>query len=231
MNFSFSSTASAATVTPLVPAPAEKAPTVFYDVLVLEQIKHIVEKCPKEVGWWGLVEVMNDGNYLITDIYVPKQTVSGSETDISPEAMGELAMQIINEGKDPAKLYYWGHSHVNMGVNPSGQDEAQVKAYLVDCPIFIREIRNKSNNIKVDVYDVAKNVVFQCVDTKYYHLNTEMRDRLDRILEENVKDQPVVTRTVTTTTQGALDIDYGPVSYYLIGHGAAEYAASLTANG
>lgn len=229
MDFNFSSTATAAATTPLIAPPAaKKAPKVFYAVGVLEQIKYIVDNSPKEVGWWGTVEKMDNGDYLITEIFVPKQTVSGSETDITPEAMAELAMQLINEGKDTGTLYYWGHSHVNMGVGPSGQDEAQVKAFLLDCPLFIREIRNKSNLSKVDVYDVEAGVVYQCVDTKYYTLNSETAEKIDGWLKNNVKDQPPIHNTGggrgTVTTIGA---DNGPVSYYLIGQGAEEYAKSL----
>lgn len=143
---------------------AKSAPTVFYSPEAWFSIQHLVEIAPKEVGWLGLVEEL-EFDYLITQIFIPEQTVTAAETDISSDAMMDLYNELIADGIDTSKLIYWGHSHVNMGVTPSGQDEIQVSEYLDSCQKFIRGIYNKAGVAKVDVYDQTAGYVYQCVDT------------------------------------------------------------------
>ena len=168
-------------------------PTVYYTEEVWATIRYLVDKCPDEIGWLGLVDY-DGADYLVTEIFVPKQKVSGAETDITAETMSNLALEIDELGKDISKLYYWGHSHVNMGVSPSGQDESQVESYLFDKdfnPIvdtFIRGIYNKQGRSKVDVYDTVNNVVHQCVNNHIHmpSLSKDHEKKLDQLMKKNV---------------------------------------------
>jgi len=189
--------------TPLLPADAEepKAPMVIYTTEVYHQVCWLVRQAKAEVGWWGLVDVTDDGDYLITEIFVPKQEVTGVTTDIEAEAMTELALELMDRNLDPGKLYYYGHSHVNMGVSPSMQDEENTDQYLADCPIFIREIRNKKGDVKVDVFDTNAGVVYQCVDVFAEHdlIPIETQRWVDALLKANVTEirftNPVIKNT------------------------------------
>lgn len=182
---SVSSSALTQCTTPLREEPPLE---VRYTPEVWQTISYIVDKQPLEVGWLGLVEETDYG-YLITDVFVPKQTVSAAETDIDEDAMAELAIALDDEGKDIGQLLYWGHSHVNMAVSPSAQDEDQVTAFLENCPVFIRGIYNKRGESKVDVYDVARNVIHQCVPDliDYPALPDERIAALDVVLKTNVE--------------------------------------------
>lgn len=198
--FNFSATAREAKSTTLQMKGAEQqivAPTVFYAPTVWDQLWYIVAKCPKEVGWLGLVEPIYDGaHYLITDLYVPEQTVSGTETDIDSDALAELAMELIDAGRDTSKLFYWGHSHVNMDVGPSSQDEDQVDEYLEHNSVFIRGIYNKRGSSKVDVFDKNAGVVHQCVANRPFTpgLTVAEATRLDQLLKDNVSERVYVNR-------------------------------------
>lgn len=165
-------------------------PEVRYTSDVMQMIDYIISKSPKEVGWLGLVETKPYG-YLITDLYVPEQTVSGTETDISEDAMANLAIEILDADLDPTKLLYWGHSHVNMAVSPSHQDETQIASFIENCSLFIRGIYNKQGESKVDVYDKDNNVVHQCVPNfvDLPELTKEQLSHLDELLKTNVKQQ------------------------------------------
>jgi hypothetical protein len=204
--WAFSSNAATRGVATLCRAKT-RIPTVFYTIEVKALIDLIVAHCPKEVGWWGTVETLASGDYLISDIYVPEQFVTGTETDILPDAMMSMALGIIQEGKDPDTLYYWGHSHVNMGVTPSGQDEDQVETYLDDHAVFIRGIYNKSGNSKVDVYDRDRGLVFQCVPNHTPSpLSAELIDLWKKHLDLNVKNPPPVTVTYNTANNNGLSV-------------------------
>jgi len=190
--YSAPATEQKACITPikLTGAVTPKAPIVRYTPHVQKVIHTLVQRCGKEVGWLGTVQKTADG-YLIDAIYVPEQVVSGTETDIDNDALGALALEIMDQGKDPGTLYYWGHSHVNMGVGPSGQDERQVAEYLDNCPVFIREIRNKAGASKVDVYDVNAGVVFQCVTTEVQQSSDDSAfyKQMDELIKANVKER------------------------------------------
>lgn len=190
-------------ITTMFPSHQEKliAPVVYYTEHAWAVIKHLVASCSQEVGWLGTVQQIGH-DYLIDQIYIPEQTVTGTETDIDNNAMVALAMEIMNEGKDPGTLFYWGHSHVNMGVSPSGQDEKQVAEYLDNCPIFIRGIYNKAGLSKVDVYDRESRLIYQCVKNTVQPAaaNIELLKSVDAIITRNVKQ-----RTYTTSTKN----DYG----------------------
>jgi len=137
---------------------------------------HLVHKCSKEVGWFALVDYDEaDNSFTITEIVIPCQEVTAAETDIGKEDLADAAMELIEAGKDTSKMYAWFHSHVNMGVGPSGQDEYQVEDFLEDLadqpevPAFIRGIQNKKGDLKIDVYYIQHGIAYQNVDFNVIH--------------------------------------------------------------
>lgn len=160
----YSATSLTQTITPMI--PVSKLPTVYYSTPAWLKMWKIIDLCQQEVGWLGLVDEINDGDYLITDIFLLEQEVTGGTTDIESDAVANLAVELESSGIDSTKLRYWGHSHVNMQVSPSGTDESQLADYMEHCEWFIRGIYNKKFEQKVDVFDKRHNVVFQKVDSK-----------------------------------------------------------------
>lgn len=166
-----------------------RQPSVFFSDLAWAQLWAIVDYCKEEVGWYGLVDVEETGDYTITQLFVPEQEVSGVTTDIEPEAIGKLAAQLEAEGIDSSKLRYWGHSHVDMAVRPSGTDEDQIREYLDHVDWFIRGIHNKKRESKVDVYDVENNIIHQCCDSglRMPTLTEEQKATLKAEIDANVQ--------------------------------------------
>jgi proteasome lid subunit RPN8/RPN11 len=144
--------------------PAE--PTVYYTWQVKRKMDLIVSTCTQEVGWMGLVETTKEGDFVIIDVFVPEQEVHATETEISADALCKLALELMEKDIGSDKLFAWYHSHVNMGVSPSTQDETQVEEFLENCPIFIRGIVNKKGESKVDVYYRDHGVAYTCVPTR-----------------------------------------------------------------
>lgn len=169
----------------LLPREYAYIPIVFYTPLAWVKMHRAIEMCSDEVGWLGTVDVVEGVGYLIEDIFVPEQKVHGAETEILPEAMAELACSL----EHPDKLKYWGHSHVNMGVTPSGQDEDQTSEYLEHTDFFIRGIYNKKGDQKVDVFDMTSEIVYQCVPNKLW-VDAEsltIMEEFEAGVKENVK--------------------------------------------
>jgi hypothetical protein len=220
----FTASTTTPTVTSLTRKTKPTPPRVFYTQEVAAMIQYLVEKCTKEVGWLGAVEKI-DNDYLIHRIFIPEQTVSGAETDISRDAMAALYMELMDEGFDTGTLIYWGHSHVEMGVSPSNQDETQIGEYLETNPVFIRSIHNKRGAQKVDVFDTEQGFVFQCVSASvHYALNDATKAELDTAIRDKVKD-----RMSTTSYPGLWDGVYngrGPVPLHSATRNAPAPAAA-----
>ncbi len=145
----------------LVEKSPEPSPNVWYTNRAFQKMQTAIIMCQDEVGWLGTVDEVK-GGYLITDIFVPKQTVHGTETEILPEDLAN----IVSEIDEPEKLLFWGHSHVNMSVSPSVQDEAQTEEYLDDVDFFIRGIYNKKGASKVDVFDTRTELIHEAVNNR-----------------------------------------------------------------
>lgn len=167
-------------------SPEFEMPEVRFSPLADQQVRAAVRLAKKEVGWLGLVEEMPYG-YLITEIFIPKQKVTSVTTDIDETAVAELALQLMDAGRDPSKLRYWGHSHVNMDVTPSIPDEMQIEEYLESCDWFIRSIHNKRGDCKMDVYDRRVGLIYQCVNTSVA-LSAKIVEQIDRKLRKNVTE-------------------------------------------
>ena len=182
-----------------ITSPTKKpVPFVVFTPEVHQQMEYIVQQSPLEVGWMGLVTDLGNSIYLIDKIGIPEQEVTATETDIDQDALTQLALRFDDEGEDPSRMYAWFHSHVNMGVTPSAQDELQIEEFLPECPIFIRGIMNKKGALKVDVYDRDAGVAYNCVETavNWPQLPQTTIDELDTTLKENVTKR-VIQHTTT----------------------------------
>lgn len=136
-----------------------------------KKLKSLVKACDKEIAWHGTVERSpdNDREFLITDILVFPQKVSAATvvTDDTEYSLNWL-YNANGEGitdEQFSKLRYHGHSHVNMGVFPSGTDTTYQQNLLENAEDFyIFSIHNKSGAVWTHIYDVTNNVIYENVD-------------------------------------------------------------------
>lgn len=172
------------------------APSVLYTPAAYQTINYLIQASSLEIGWVGLVEKNKHTNdYLIYDIIVPEQEVSGAETDITPETLAFVIAQLISEDKNPDHLRYWGHSHVDMAPYPSNQDEEEFQEWLDPAQIsdfVIRGIYNKQGHCKVDVADIADNRLYQCVQNSI---------QVQPMAEERTKELDSVIKTKVTASK------------------------------
>ncbi|MEZ0287185.1 MAG: hypothetical protein ACAH35_05115, partial [Candidatus Paceibacterota bacterium] len=122
------------------------------------KMAHYVDIAPMEVGWLGTV-IQKGRNFLITDVFLFKQEVNHSSTEIDEEGLAEFTMEVLDKHGDTNgleilnNLRFWGHSHVNMDTVASGQDEKQMGVFAGgDAPWFIRGIFNKQGKASFALY-------------------------------------------------------------------------------
>ena len=163
-----------------------KAPEVIFDTDALKWIEVITDEMPTEVGILGIVDELGDDRYLIRDIYFPKHDeANGATCEISASGSADLYDYLVSKGReeDAAKAKFWGHSHVNMGTSPSGQDETQGLELMETYDDFvIRAIFNKQGELSISFYDKKAGVRFDNIQW------TTTKDSSDDVIRNKVKE-------------------------------------------
>jgi hypothetical protein len=108
-----------------------------------------------EVGWMGAVQQIEHG-FLISEIFMVAQKVSGSSTRITEDGLCQLIMEKpeLNE-----KLLFWGHVHPSNSTSPSGQDEEQMEEFKHNA-WFIRGIFGRDGRAEFTFFDYRSGVRF-----------------------------------------------------------------------
>ena len=181
----------------------EIEPIIWVAPLALDKMALYVQGCDKEIGWLGRVE-KQDMNFIILDTYLFKQEVNATTCEISPEGLSEFIMETLTA--DPAEgmeivnnLRLWGHSHVNMGVSPSGQDDTQIKSFQEGNPFFIRVIDNKLGEMEFCIYDFENAITYKNVKWREWRFN-------ELNLAEQIKAE--IASKVTTKTYANSNVTY-----------------------
>lgn len=130
------------------------------------KINALVREFSSEVAWYGVGERVDDNSYLITDILVYPQKVTGATVDLNE---GEYAKWRYENLEDErfSHIVLQGHSHVNFKASPSGTDDEhmqQILDQLDDEQFYIFIIVNKSGDIYTKIYDFANNVMYEDAD-------------------------------------------------------------------
>ena len=136
-------------------------PTIYITPNAYIKMRMLVDKCDKEVGWYGIVNEMPglEATYVIEDIVVYPQKVTGATVEQDEDRMFEFEMSLTTEQVNHKRFH--GHSHVNMGTSPSGVDESFYQDILSQVnDYFIITITNKRNEYTTRFYDVANNILY-----------------------------------------------------------------------
>lgn len=140
-------------------------PVILIDEVALNKMFVYVAECPDEIGWLGTATFDNSENiYTIHDVYLFKQQVHATTTEIKPEGLELFATEILEQPNGIEiwnNIRMWGHSHVNMGLTPSAQDNKQMQEFSqIGQEWFIRLIANKKGELCVDLFHYEKGLYF-----------------------------------------------------------------------
>lgn len=141
--------------------------TVFFSNEAWQKMQALIKGFDKEVAWHGLAYRGEEGKdeYYITDILVYPQEVTGATVNTDQE---KYQMWLMNHEDDVFNnIRMQGHSHVNMGVTPSGVDNSlyeRILEQLDDDMFYIFLIYNKKGDKTFKIYDLAKNILFETSD-------------------------------------------------------------------
>lgn len=138
-----------------------------------------------EIGWHGIVEKVSKGAYLIKDILMYPQYVTGTTVQTDDVGYGNWLHKEISD-EQINTLRFHGHSHVHMSTSPSGVDTTwynEILQGLGNDDFYIFGIFNKREEYFMEIYDLAENTIYEKSDIT---LNVVLNDGM--CLEDWVTD-------------------------------------------
>jgi len=162
--------------------------TVWITPEAYKKILALVTEFSDEVGWHGTVSRSGDDEYIIEDIFVYPQEVTGSTVNTDQKLYTEWLYELDDEIFD--KIRMQGHSHVNMGVSPSSVDDKhrqQILDQLEPTMFYIFMIWNKSLSVHTLIYDMAKNILYEDDDVDIMLLDGEDMEEFLADAKEKVR--------------------------------------------
>lgn len=140
------------------------APKININIQAMNKMKEYIRQSDLEIGWLGTARRV-DNVFYIDDVFLFKQEVHSTTTEITTEGLNEFAMELLYE-KNGVEIWnnmkVWGHSHVNMPTSPSGQDDNQMEVFAENADdFFIRIIANKQGDFRIDLYDFTTGVIYE----------------------------------------------------------------------
>lgn len=135
-----------------------------------------------EVAWHGVVERLSDEEFLIKDILMYPQVVTGTTVNTDQEKYQQWLMELDDDSANG--LHMHAHSHVYMSTSPSTTDLAhqeQIVAQLDGDMFYIFMIWNKRAEHTVKVYDYKTNTMYEDsdVDIGIYSEGVDLFDFMD----------------------------------------------------
>jgi len=145
---------------------ADRKAVVYFTAEAWAKMVLLIEEFDKEVAWHGIASRADDESkdeYIISDIVVYPQEVSGATVEMDTEKYAEWLMENIEDERFN-NIRMQGHSHVKYGVTPSSVDlnhQEEILNMLGDDDFYIFMIWNKSFSYNSKIYDIKKNVLFE----------------------------------------------------------------------
>lgn len=132
-------------------------PTAFSKICLL------MYNTDKEIGWHGLItrDEADPNVFHVEDVILYPQTVTSVTVETDDAKYGNWVIELPNEHFD--KLRFHGHSHVNMGVTPSGTDLTYYSSLIRQFKdgFYVFMIINKKMAIFCQVYDFDNNSMYE----------------------------------------------------------------------
>ena len=192
-------------------------PKVDKATLVLEpmayyKMRALVTNSDKEVGWHGYTH--RDGNkFYVDDIVLFPQVVTAATVTPDEKKYVEWVNGLTDEEYNT--MHFHGHSHVNMGVNPSTTDTTYYETKVRTCEdYYIFIIMNKKDDINVRIYDFTENIFYDTKDVEVVR-PTDVYTNWAKEQDKQFVDEIVPTHeTYPVYYGGYYDRFYGNYSTY-----------------
>ena len=183
----------------------ERKTTLWFTPMAWMKMQMLVQHFDKEVAWHGTASKLEDGTYLISDILLYPQEVTGATVNTDQTEYQNWLMSQPDEVFNNIRMQ--GHSHVKMSTSPSAVDlthQEKILDQLDDNMFYIFLIWNKRNEKTIKIYDLADNILYETADVTVKIVSEN--DNVCNFLQDMttmVKDRKIVSSTYKANTTTA----------------------------
>lgn len=172
---------------PSVKLKEDERVSIIFENDAYEKMGALVRVATKEIGWYGTVERLSEREFVVKDIFVGPQIVTSVTVDTDDEEFVKWCDSLPDETFNTMRFY--GHSHVNMGVTPSGTDYTFQNNQIQNVKDFyVFGILNKQNKAWFNIYDIENNILYEDEDIDYkYYVNPQeewAKEQIDKQVKE-----------------------------------------------
>lgn len=128
-----------------IPEAIRPFPKIYIPLMVLQKIQCYVDLCAHEVNGIGNVE-RRGNDFWISDVIILKQKATECNVEIDPKALNKYVYDLVVQGKDPSKLKFQWHSHVDMPTFFSTEDIDTIAGYMND--FMVSFVINKAGDYR-----------------------------------------------------------------------------------
>lgn len=143
----------------------DKKMTIYYTSSAYCKMWYLIQYFKSEIGWHGLIKRLSENEFLVYDILVFKQNVTGSTVTPDAEDYTRFLMDLTDD--EAENMHMHGHSHVNMGVTPSSVDlnyQRDLIATMNNKGFYLFQIWNKSMDVTSTLYDFETGILYEKKD-------------------------------------------------------------------
>lgn len=168
------------------------------------KMRSLVDSFSSEVQWHGTVIRKNENTFVVKDILIFPHEVTGTTVVSNQEGYEEWLNNLDDETFNACRFH--GHSHVNMGVTPSGVDMNYRHNVLDNFGLpndttdlfYIFLITNKRNEISAEIYDLQNNALYSTneIDIDVVVDDDEYLSEFISEAKSVVKDANAVKKTI-----------------------------------
>lgn len=190
------------------PKSAEKA-RITLSSTAWSKILLLVDHFDTEVGWHCFAQRISKGQYVISDVEVYPQKVTGVTVDSSDKYPEWL---ISHSDEEISRIRCQCHSHVNMSTSPSSTDLSNNRQYLEQLgndDFYIFMIWNKKLETDAKIYDFTDNIYYEDGDIEIFIDEDVSIDEFLGVADEMV-EKPSYKAPVTSMYGGS----YYGTQYY-----------------
>jgi hypothetical protein len=102
-----------------------------------------------EISGFGKVIQTSPADFLVEDVFVLPQQVSGAETVMDSTTIALVVDQMIQAGENPADIRLWWHSHARGGLYWSSTDDKTMQILTQDSSYWFGLLGNMRGQVKV----------------------------------------------------------------------------------
>jgi hypothetical protein len=139
---------------------------------IYAEIDFFVQLSPIECSGLGRIKLNEDGDYVVTSVYLPKQENTSVTTEMEKIAVTSLH---YSSRKDEGTLNWWWHSHVDMATNWSGTDHDTMEEFGSN-GFLVSTVFNKRRDMRSCYFQAQTDIL---ASVKVDNLETEVKYFVD----------------------------------------------------